>query len=171
MKQTILRYKTKVANKKNKSNKPFIPFSKTKEIGILINLTENTDTKAINHFIQNLKKENKNVSVLVYTPENHNNPFDFKFKGFTKKDISITGKINSAEVTQFISKKFDFIFSLNKQELMPFNYILATNQSGCRVGCYLNDEVDYLDLIIHPKESETMDKTIAEMLNFANKIH
>jgi hypothetical protein len=170
VKNSILKFRASRAESKNKQPKKFVKFQQAKEIGILINLTENSDNQAIEKFINQLKKEGKNVTVLAFANENQTTPFNFKLRMFTNKDINFTGSIKSGEVNEFSEKKYDYIFSLNKEEVLPFYMILASNVSAFKIGCYQDDAINYYDLLINTDKSDKMEKIMNEMISFANKI-
>lgn len=170
MKTSLLKYSTKkTAGKRPKFNTP-VSFEQAKEIGLLINLTEEADTAEINNFVAYLKKQNKSVNVLVFAAQNHTNPFDFRFHAFTNKDINTWGQIKSEFVTEFIEKKYDYLITLNRAEILPFYYLMAKSKALCRVGCYFDDAINYYDIMVHSAATDNMRKVITSMTDIIKTI-
>jgi hypothetical protein len=148
----FLDLRTKKALRNNHAIRATIPYSASKEIGILFTVEDTAKHQMVKNFIAKLQHDGKQVQVLEYLPRKKENP-EFMFDFFTVEDLSFWGKINSETAEKFIKKQFDYLFIVDTQTNPLIYHLLAHSKAHCRVGKYNERSTPFMDLMIETNGS------------------
>jgi hypothetical protein len=162
----FLNLKNKKAAAEKNTLRKNIPYPQARQIGLLFINEREEDYAAINRFVQKLAREGKKVTALTYFEHPQSNGYDFYFDSFTKEQISATGVINSDKVERFIETDFDYVFCINKYSFLPFDYILLRSKAKCRVGMYLEEKPECFELMIRPRQEDTLEGLLDQLLTY-----
>jgi len=169
IKDKLLRYRTKKAVKLNTSRKA-LNYKDAKSVGILFKVAEEDKHDYINDFVHTLEKEGKRVEALTYFTRDHDNPYNFKYSFFTDKDVSVLGEIKSESVKSFISKRFDYLYCLTREDISVFDHILSKSQAKCRIGKYDEHKTHLYELMINVSEHTKLDKIIRDLHHYTKAL-
>lgn len=145
-------------------------YQDAKSIGILFKIEDDEKHDALNTFVKQLQQEGKDLTLLTYFERLENNPYNFRYEFFSKKDISTLGKIKSRPVQNFIETPFDYLYCITVNHFLPFDYILLKSQAKCRIGRYFPDQESCFELMLDLKEEEGVDELIKQMLHYTKKL-
>ena len=165
---TILKYRTKLANRRRLSSRGSKSFPSSSTIGILFTVEDIDKHNNIKKFIEKLEAENKKVSSICFLPKGKDN-FEFLFNFFTKKEIGYFGQLKNEYLKDFLNQSFDYLFLLDQKSTPCMQYILANSQAKCRVGLAENQNQEFMELLIKPK-SKTMEDIVDDLLTYIKKI-
>jgi hypothetical protein len=165
----LLSFKTNKYLKKNNIGRETIRFDQAKKIGILFSVEDRSKHDVVVNFVNRLKEEGKDVSVLCFRGKNKEN-YDFKFDFFSSENLSFWGKMKSQEVDKFTSEEFDFLYCLDIKTNVLTDYILAKSRSRCRVGIYNEHHTPFLELMIKVDEFRNMEKITDQLLHYTKEL-
>jgi len=158
--------KRSIAKHKPSREKKLISLEQTRTIGIICQITDEDSYKEIHNLFSKLQSHNRTVWLVGYINEKKVPYYclqQLSADYFSKKHLNWYGKPDFVQLNDFISKDFDLLIDLSRNNLPPLRYILATSKAGLSVGAneymqdlydiYIKDEdhLDYLKLlkIIH----------------------
>jgi hypothetical protein len=143
----FLDFRTKKALKNSHAVRATIPYSASKEVGIIFTVEDKQKHQLVKSFISRLQNDGKKVQILEFLPKKKDNP-EFMFDFFTIEDLNFWGKINSETADKFCRTNFDFLFILDTHPNPLIAHILANSLAHCRVGRYDERNKAYLDFMI-----------------------
>ena len=167
MRITFLELRTKSALKKNHAVRATIPFSASKQIGILFTVEDKLKHQQVKDFIAKLQHDGKEVQVLEFLPKKKDNP-EFMFDFFTIEDLSFLGKVNSAAAEKFSKINFDYLFNIDTQSNPLILNLMANCKAHCRVGRFQEKSSPFFELMIETNGS--VQTLIDSMYEYAKKI-
>lgn len=130
------RVKSYLLFKDLKSKKTDITLKKTlkeaKNIGILAIKTNSNNDEVLQDFIQELKAENKEITIL-YFEKNIPERMENTVAVLNKKDINWYNKPSGDKFKKFIEKEYDLIINFDTSNFRPFHYLVA-HTKGYKVG-------------------------------------
>lgn len=136
---------------------------KIKSVGILVDETDFSNRELIKNEFESYKLDIDSVEFLVFKDK-------IKAKEvilepyYTLKDFSLTGKIEKAEVQNFIEKKFDLLINFYEEPKASLNMIAKKSNAKFKVGFSTVDKrINHL--IIH-SEIENAKVFIAELIKY-----
>jgi len=158
--------KRSIAKHKPFREKKLISLEQTRTIGIICQITDEDSYKEIHNLFSKLQSHNRTVWLVGYVNEKKVPYYclqQLSADYFSRRNLNWYGKPDFAQLNDFISKDFDLLIDLSRNNLPPLHYILATSKAGLLVGAnehtqdlydiYIKDEdrLDYLKLlkIIH----------------------
>ncbi len=130
MKSFFIRQRVKKVIKASKVRSN-VPFENARSVGVVFDSEE--DFKSSSDWMGRLIDAGKNVEYIVHLkkqPENYNH------SSFTDKDVNWMGKVNDGELSQFLSRNYDFLFYFGKNFSPIKELIMVDNKASCRVGFY-----------------------------------
>ncbi|OJJ15753.1 hypothetical protein BKI52_36130 [marine bacterium AO1-C] len=145
-------------------------YQDAKNIGILFKIEDDEKHDALNAFVKTLQSEGKNLTLLTYFERLENNPYNFRYEFFSKKDITTLGKIKSRPVQNFIETPFDYLYCVTVNHFLPFDSILLKSQAKCRIGRYFPEQESCFELMLDLKETNGVDELIQQMLHYTKKL-
>lgn len=147
-----------------------VPYSQSQNIGILFTVTDKEKHEVIKHFIHLLEKDHKQVKTLTFLETGKEN-YEFRFDFFEQKDISLSGKINSTLVEDFIAKEFDFLYHLDLDVANPaMENILSLSRARCRIGLYKKDKEPFYELMLQPKPGKGLKEVVEEVYHYTKEL-
>lgn len=145
-----------------------INYKEAKRIGILFQTTKQQSTEWFQNLKDRFKKDGKEVELLGFVPKAPQNDLEEDF--FTSKDISISGKIASDKVREFVNKEFDYLYCISEENSAVFDSILAESRAKCRVGRYSQRKDMLYEMMIHIKPEDSYHTLVDEMLKYTKAI-
>lgn len=169
--QKLLAWRTKQNLKEgNVRTRNNIPWSQSQNIGILFTVTDKEKHEVIKHFIHLLEKDHKQIKALTFLDKGKEN-FEFRFDFFEIKDISLSGKIESSLVADFIAKEFDFLYHLDLGMVHPaMENILSLSKARCRIGLYRKDKEPFYELMLQPKPGKSLKEVVEEVYHYTKEL-
>jgi hypothetical protein len=148
-----------------------INYNQSKQIGILFAMKEKMDLTWIKEIKDYFEKEGKEVSFIAFKKKKYKeNPLPTYVISYTLKDLSITGKINSQEIKNFIHTSFDYLMCVDKIISPEIAYIIQKSQAKCRAGVF-NEELSFLfEFMLIQEEKHTIQEKLIELVNQLKKI-
>ena len=143
----LLKFRTNLLLKGDKSKRANIPYKDASTIGIIFSVEDKVKHETVKQLIKRFEQDGKKVQVLEFLPEKKDN-YEFRFDFFTENDLSFWGKLNSHDALKFANTPFDFLLYLDKTPNPLILYILALSKSKCRVGRSWEDGHDFFELMI-----------------------
>ncbi|MEK6780718.1 MAG: hypothetical protein AABY93_03375 [Bacteroidota bacterium] len=146
----LLRWRTSLALKKNKSLRRNVPYKKASSIGIIFSVEDKQKHSDIKEFISRLETDGKRVQVLEFLPKKKEN-YEFLFDFFSITDLSFWGTINSSPAEKFAEAPFDYLFYVDNQSNPLVLNLLARCKARCRVGKFYENESSFFEFMIESK--------------------
>lgn len=163
-KQSIIKLKNYFRDDYHPTKRKTTTYQKVEKIGILIQGKEIKNSDAINTFVNGLKLEGKNVSVLCFSEKDSNLYFDFNFEQFTLKEISFTGKYLNPNIQHFTAQNFDYLFCLSIAPTPILINILLNSKANCRAGLQTRNNEPLLDLMVYSTKKDITPGEIGEQI-------
>ena len=157
----ILSMRIKYWLRKNKTTRSTTAYSNVVSVGVVFCILEETLLININSFIHKLQKDNKQVTVLAYLPNNMEQ-YNYPYNYFTPENISFWGRFKNSEATNFMHQSFDYLLHLDDKQSTVVRGILAQSNAKCRIGKYANTSNPYYELMINSQKKDYLQ----EMYNY-----
>jgi hypothetical protein len=143
-------------------------------IGIMYVLNDVPDYEIVEEFVARLQKEHKEVKALGYV-RNKNLISRFlpklSYDFFSRKDITWFFKPLHTKVRDFIDRDFDILIDLNLLDFFPLKYISGLSRAKCRVGRYSDENVEFYDLMLEPRQGVSMNEYIEQIHHYLTVIN
>lgn len=152
-----------------KVNRTSVEFDIAKSIGILFDATDASNRNKVLTYAQNMVKNGKKVKLLGFV-NNKQKDLSFSFKYFTLNEINWKLVPESAEINQFMNKKFDILINLYLGEVKSIEYISALSKANLRVGPF-SENPNSFDLMIDIPNSKGIAHLIKQVDFFLNRIN
>jgi hypothetical protein len=152
VRQKFLDFRTKKALINSRAVRATIPYSASREIGILFTVENNAKHEMVKSFINKLQNDGKKVQVLEFLPKKKDNP-EFRFDFFTIEDLGFWGTIHSETADRFSRSNFDYLFIIDVHTNPLIMHVLANSMAHCRIGKYDVTSKAYLDFMIETNGS------------------
>ncbi len=152
-----------------KINRTSVEFEIAESIGILFDATDPSSRNKVLAYAQGLIKNGKKVNLLGFV-KNKQKDLSFSFKYFTLNEINWKMVPESAEINQFMNKKFDILINLFFGKNSSIEYISALSKANLRVGPF-SDNPNCFDLMIDIPDSKGIDHLIKQVDFFLNRIN
>lgn len=165
----FLQLNTKRHLRKNRSQRVTTDYKKASKIGIVFS-TEGMDKhNAIKSLVKELKEEGKEVSVISYLPPKQQN-HEFLFDIISANDISFWGTLKNEEARKFVMESFDYLLDLDTASNGIVENILAMSKAKCRVGIYREGKGPFFELMISPKNPDSVQDLIQDIHFYTKNI-
>ena len=165
----FLQFNTRRLLRKNEVERKNIDFKKAKTIGIIFSSEGIEKHQAIKSLIKSLKEDGKEVTVLSFLGKGRQN-HEFLFDIVSSNDVSFWGSIHNEQVHAFTREPFDFLFHLDTVENEILENILAMSRAKCRVGIFKEGKGPYYELMINPKNPDSVEELIKDIYHYTQKI-
>lgn len=146
-----------------------IGFAWAKSIGMLAYVEKPSQVKTIRRFVEQLEREGKKISCLVFTTQRETLKELEKTPILTYQDINLLGEWKSQEVSRFLAQPFDYLFCLSTHFPPPITYILQHCKAKCRVGMYQDAYEKFFELMLGTQDA-TLEVLSEEMLHYTKAI-
>lgn len=173
IKNTFLKVRWFFNSKKIESIRSSKNYKDAKKVGILFSSEDEKDYRSLEKFVQELKKDQKTVRVMVFEPnsikqELNETPSE-NHELFNYRDISLLGEIKKEEVKSFLNDSYDYICCITSHPHPILEYILQTTATGCRIGNYYTAS-DVFEMTIETQASENLSNSFTEILRYWRNI-
>lgn len=160
MKLNILKYRTNMLLKNDKTPRANVSYKKAQEIGIIFSVEDKVKHENVKELIKKFEQDGKKVTVIEFLPDNKDN-YEFRFDFFTEHDLSFWGKITSNGALKFANMPFDFLYYLDIKPNPLILYLLAMSKAKCRVGKSWDDGRSYFEFMVEsPDNNKAMIETM-----------
>ena len=141
-----------------------------KSVGILVKENSKFDFEALKKLQKKINIGSKNFSVLTYKMQNETYN-EFRGAFFYEKHVSLTGKIKSDEVNEFLKKEFDMLIDYTGADTIYAKFLTATSKAKFKVG-YQIDDITLYDFMIAVQKDDisNFNKELIKYLKILNKI-
>ncbi|MEM6641998.1 MAG: hypothetical protein AAF616_03380 [Bacteroidota bacterium] len=162
MKSIFLHYKSKAKSKEPEHKS----FEQSKKIKILFN-AEEFDQELVSELTQSLVADKKEVSLMGYHPVK-----DVVVKKlssyFSRRDISVFGRLKSDQLADFIQASADFLIALDTSGNINFKYVLALSEASCKIGFENQDYNHLLLMTMHLTKNKS--ESVRQLVTYLKKI-
>ncbi len=173
LKKFFLEWKIKQALKKrqNLAHRRTPNYEEAKSIGILLYVTHSADLVEVKKLLKTFAKDGKKVVCLVYFPKPENLPtLDFQHYVLTDKEIDTWGNVKLEIVQNFIEQPFDYLYCISQEEVLAFQYILASSKARCRIGKYSAQNAVFFEMMIDLKTEQNIKTFTEQALHYTQSI-
>lgn len=133
MRNKLLKIRTDLELKSNKTVRATVPYDQAHNVGVIFTVEDKEKHEAIKDFVKKLENDGKKVQVIEFLPADREN-YEFKFDFFSEKDLSFWGKLTAENALRFSDVSFDFLFYIDLEPNPFVMYLLARGKARCRVG-------------------------------------
>ena len=161
----------KIAGSIKNNNKSSLQINNPiKTVGILVKENSNFDFEDLKRLQKKIPIGSKNFSVLTYKIQNETYN-EFRGTFFYEKHVSLTGKIKSKEVNDFLNKEFDMLIDYTAADTIFAKFLTVMSKAKFKVGYFTEDENLY-DLMINVPIDNTKEfnNELIKYLKILNKI-
>jgi len=163
----ILNTINKIKRRRLEINRASLSYSKANHFGILYTYIDENKQKAINEFVQSLKKDGKRVDLLPAIKEqNADNRY---FKTFKIDEINSFGKWSNNNVNLFIYQQYDFIIYPDLNLNLEMENILINSYAKCRIG-FINSRMNLFELILKSEQEYDISYRLNRLLKYLKKL-
>jgi hypothetical protein len=163
---------SKKLRKLNRSKK-FVHLSEAKTIGIIYNLTDEGMFRKVKELANELSVRQRQVLTVGFvnrkTIPNYCVAADSGYF-LNQRDLNWYGAPKNDYVSQFINKELDILIDLSMEETYVLKFICGLSRSRFKVGKYSDASKTYLDFMIDPDKSCSMDEFIEQILHYLTVI-
>jgi len=152
-----------------KVNRTSVEYDVAKSIGILFDATDASNRNKVVAYAQSMIKNGKEINLLGFVKSKQKD-LSFSFKYFTLNEVNWKMIPESAEINQFMNKKFDILINLYLGKNNPIEYISALSKANLRVGPF-SENSNCFDLIIDIPNNNGIDHLIKQVDFFLNRIN
>ena len=144
-------------------------FDSVKTIGIIFNATKTNDVITVTEFADNLRRENKEVTILGFQDRKLKEETDSRL--FDKSKVNWYGIPSDEKVVTFNQLSLDVLICAFEEECLPLEYVAATSKAKFRVGAFGKTKTNYYELMINIKEKQQLNYLLKQMLHFLKVIN
>tara|TARA_B100000287_G_scaffold186689_1_gene176536 strand:- start:325 stop:828 length:504 start_codon:yes stop_codon:yes gene_type:complete len=163
----ILSLFNKLKRKKLSINRASISYKKANHIGILYTYIDENKQKAINEFVDNLKKDGKKVDLLLaITNKNADNRY---FKTFRLEEINSFGIWSNNHVNLFKYQQYDFLIYADLNLIPEMENILINSYSKCRIG-FFNEKMNLFEMILKSEFEYDINYRLSKLYKYLKKL-
>tara|TARA_Y100000741_G_scaffold286664_1_gene226549 strand:- start:291 stop:794 length:504 start_codon:yes stop_codon:yes gene_type:complete len=163
----ILNTINKLKSKRLEINRASLSYTKANHFGILYTYIDENKQKAINEFVQSLKKDGKKVDLLpAIEKQNADNRY---FKTFKIDQVNSFGKWSNNNVNLFIYQQYDFVIYPDLKLNPEMENILINSYSKCRIG-FINNKMNLFELILKSDLEFDISYRLRRLLRYLKKL-
>ena len=156
--------------KKLKRNKKLVNLNEAKTIGIVYQLTAQTNFRKVKLLMKELTTPSRQVMIVGYVNRNDIPNYCIAANSgyyFDKKDLNWYGSPKNDYIAKFINKEFDILIDLSLEDIYPVRFISALSKSKFKVGRYAEGNMEFLDLMIKHKKGElSVDELSRQIIHY-----
>ena len=163
----ILPLINKLKRKRLLINRASESYKKASHIGILYTYIDENKQRAINEFVEKLKKDGKKVDLL---PSIKNKNADNRyFKTFRLEEVNSLGKWSNNHVNLFIYQQFDFLIYPDLNLIPEMENILINSYSKCRIG-FFGSSINLFEMILKSELEYDIDYRMNKLYKYLKKL-
>ena len=140
-----------------------------RSIGILFDATDEKDRKEVLHWAHILEEEqHKKVRLLGFV-DNKQPLGQTQFPQFTQKDLRWNGQPKGEGVDKFLTDPPDLLLCLNKNGILPMNWVAVTSKAAMKIGTDSPEPHDF-DMILETPTSKGVRYFVDQLEFYLGKI-
>ncbi len=143
----------KRAHRKRKIIRSSIGLNEARKIGLLVNATDEAHLKAALALADRLKKQNKEVELLVFAGKTKSVDSPAAYPVFGIKELDWAFRPKADHVADFMARSFDLLFYFSQKSEPVLDYIMALSAARFRVGPYVEAH-QVCDLMVVPDKAD-----------------
>lgn len=144
---SLLNRKTRIAMRKNKTERGSVPYPRVKSVGIVYSVDDRKKHDDIKELTRRLEQDGKKVQVITFLPKKKEN-FEFLHDFFTVNDYSFWGTLKSPAAVKFADTPFDLLFCIDAEPNPMVVNLLALSKARCRIGKFREEDQSHFELMI-----------------------
>ena len=155
---------------KNNKNTALFVSNFIQSVGIIVNEDASFNFERLKKLQKEIPIGSNNFYVLTY--KNKNESYN-EFRGafFYEKQITLSGKIKSNEVNEFLNKEFDMLIDYTGANTIFSKFLVAKSKAKFKVGHLIDEESLYNFMIDVPlNDADTFNKELIKYLKILKKI-
>jgi hypothetical protein len=153
--------------RKLRRDKKFVNLNEAKTIGIVYQLTAQTNFRKVKLLMKELTTPSRQVMVVGFVNRNDIPNYCIAANSgyfFDKKDLNWYESPKNDYIARFINKEFDILIDLSLEDIYPLRFISALSRSKFKVGMYAKESKKFLDFMIKPKKKEISIDELSEQI-------
>jgi len=143
-------------------------FDQATTIGILYTWQDKAKEEEILRFVSAIT-EGRKVECLCFNPDKKTIP-DTQFQVFDLSELSMLGKIDSAETNRFLQQPFDYLFHLDMDLNEICQALLSRSQAQYRVGLHSEEGEKFYELMIGINKNAGLHNFASQILKYVNAL-
>jgi hypothetical protein len=160
-----LKQEIKKLNRKNHS----ISLSNAKNIGVLINIQNQSQLSEAEDFAKSLIQQNKKVKLLAFISDKSLKLSSSIIDIITIEDVEWNFIPKKDKVVNFVNNEFDILLNLCTEICFPLVYITAVSKSFFKVGAYDKRNSLFFDFMLQTPQQSILGFT-TELKYYLEKI-
>ena len=169
IKQKVLSKKIDSYLKNNKNTALFVSNS-IHSVGIIVNEDATFNFERLKKLQKKIPIGSNNFYILTYKNKNENYN-EFRGVFFYEKQVTISGKIKSNEVNEFLNKEFDMLIDYTGANTIFSKFLVAKSKAKFKVGHLIEEERLYNFMIDVPLDNaDAFNKELIKYLKILKKI-
>jgi hypothetical protein len=168
-KKFLIKHKTRQTIKKSTVSRENISFKKAKAIGVIYSWEGKRKAEIINRFAEEMELTGKKVKMICYSRVDLKViPVNIDY--FNESNFSLSGKIKSHKLREFVDLRFDFLYHLDTTQNIYIEYVLAMSNARCRVSRADHTKKDLYDFMIQTKTHAGIETLCNEILHYTKAL-
>jgi hypothetical protein len=170
----ILHFLVSRTRKSNLYQRETISYKKSKKIALVFKSEQIDILPEINNFINQIKKDNKELNILEYLPKSNKNTFkSWKQTHFylLKKNFNILNIPKKNDLDDFTRQPYDILINLDADNDLNLHYICAMCKAHLKIGLYHEKYMDIYDFMIDPKYINDQESLIIQVEKYLRMIN
>jgi hypothetical protein len=141
-----------------------------KSVGIIVKENSKFNFESLKKLQKEIPIGSKNFSVLTYKSKNETYN-EFRGTFFYEKLVSLSGKIKSKEVKEFLNKEFDMLIDYTGAQTIFAEYLIVSSKAKFKVGYLIENKKLYNFMIDVPFDNTTkFNNELIKYLKILNKL-
>lgn len=150
-----------------------VPLNDVKRVGVLFSGQDDVSLKAVNLFVERLRKSGKSVRCMGYVSrekaaETLRPAWGLEF--FTQNDLNWYFRPESRNVQSFIEEPFDLLIDLRMQRSMALPFVVALSKARFKVGCFNESDHGLYDLMIRADSNMEIAEFIGQLEHYLEMV-
>lgn len=166
---------------KNKSNQKYINNilnarvvnvndNKLASVGVVLSIEEYANIDQMRKLMSAIGVKDNKVKFITFINDEKDKPNSWD-AFFNPKEFGWSGKIENAEVKDFVVTKFDALISFYKQDNLELNLVTALSQANFKIGLSNKDERLHDFIIdVSPNNIDIFKNELIKYLKVLNKL-
>lgn len=152
-------------------------FSDARSVGILYREKGEGFFILVKQYVKYLRTEHgiREIMALGYIDQKghvpHYHVHKLKYDYFHRGEVNWRFEPNCRQATDFIHKDYDLLIDLEREPVLPLQFILARSKAHFKVGYYNPDLEDFYDLMIDLPPQATFDEYVNQVNHYLTLIN
>lgn len=152
-------------------------FEDAQSVGILYKEKGEGFYILVKQYVKYLKSKHgiRDVMAFCYIDEKGNVPHyqvhKLKYDYFDKSEVNWRMEPISSQATKFVETEYDILIDLEREPVLPLQFILARSRARFKVGYFGTGRSEYYDLMIDVPPHATFDEYINQVNHYLTLIN